>query len=310
MSAVGEASLYVTGFPPGCDEEKVRAVFSQFGTVVSVKVLPPHPQKPDVAAIISMESAEKAKWVVDNVSGQPHPTLGLTAPLEIKLKNSGWGGKGWADSSNNGALYVSGLPVGIDDEKVKAIFSQYGPVEFVKVLRPHADKPDVAAIVGMVSPEQAKTLIENVSGTIPAGLSSPVDIKAKHQSPSYGKGWGGYNMDPWAMMQMFSWKGGKGNGKGKWGGGRGGLSSFPAEKKVWVGNLPEDVTFSELQDHFGGNGVAKFAAVMKGKSAGTGGVAFSSDEDAANAIKTLNGSSFKGAAIIVDVWTKKEAATA
>merc|ERR1719316_1875814 len=110
---------------------------------------------------------------------------------------------------------------------------------------------------------------------------------------------------------MLYMKGGKGGmGKGKWGGRSGGLSSFPAEKKVWIGGLPEEITFGELQEHFGGSGVAKFATVMKGKGAGTGGVAFATEEEAANAIKTLNGSSLKGATIVVDVWTKKEATPA
>merc|ERR1719163_1950537 len=94
----------------------------------------------------------------------------------------------------------------------------------------------------------------------------------------------------------------KGKGKGKgWGSG---LSSFPAEKKVWIGGLPEEgVTFRELQAHFPGS---KFAAVMKGKGAGTGGVAFATAEEATAAIQTLNGSSLGDATLFVDVWTKKE----
>merc|ERR1719160_2455871 len=104
-------------------------------------------------------------------------------------------------------------------------------------------------------------------------------------------------------MQMMQYYGkGKGWGKGK----GGGLSSFPAEKKVWIGNLPEEgVTFRELQAHFPG---CKFATVMKGKGAGTGGVAFGTPEEATNAIATLNGSTFAGVTIVVDVWTKKEPA--
>merc|ERR1719395_490265 len=104
------------------------------------------------------------------------------------------------------------------------------------------------------------------------------------------------------MMQMMQYYGkGKGKGKGK----GGGLSSFPAEKKVWIGNIPEEgVTFRELQAHFPGS---KFATVMKGKAAGTGGVAFATPEEATAAIQTLNGSVLAGATIVVDVWTKKEA---
>merc|ERR1712072_1476069 len=99
-------------------------------------------------------------------------------------------------------------------------------------------------------------------------------------------------------MQMMQYK-----GKG-WG--RGGLISFPAEKKVWIGGIPEEgVTFRESQAHFPGS---KFATVMKGKGAGTGGVAFATAEEATAAIQTLNGSVLAGATLVVDVWTKKEPA--
>merc|ERR1740121_2876448 len=96
---------------------------------------------------------------------------------------------------------------------------------------------------------------------------------------------------------MRYWKGGKGKGRG------GGLSSFPPEKKVWIGGLPEEgVTFEQLKEHFPGS---KFALVMKGKGAGTGGVAFETAEEATAAIQSLNGSVLAGATIEVDVWTKK-----
>merc|ERR1719157_244183 len=101
---------------------------------------------------------------------------------------------------------------------------------------------------------------------------------------------------------MMAYYGGKGGGKG-WGKG-GGLRSFAAEKKVWIGNIPEEgVTFKELQAHFPGS---KYATVMKGKGAGTGGVAFATAEEATAAIETLNGSTLGGATLVVDVWTKKE----
>lgn len=91
---------------------------------------------------------------------------------------------------------------------------------------------------------------------------------------------------------------------GWWRGNRGqqGLRSFPAEKKVWVGGLPEEgVTFRELQAHFPG---AKFATVKKGKGGLTGGLAYATAEEATAAVKTLNGSLLGGKAIEVDVWTK------
>merc|ERR1719333_1177922 len=103
------------------------------------------------------------------------------------------------------------------------------------------------------------------------------------------------------MMMMLTK--GKGKGKGKR---RSGLSTFAAEKKVWVGNIPEGTTYQELQEHFASAGTAKFASVFTGKGKGTGGVAFAEEAEAAKAIKTLNGSTFKGVKIEVDVWTKME----
>merc|ERR1712150_15576 len=162
-------------------------------------------------------------------------------------------------------------------------------------------------------------LISQISGTIPEGLIEPVIIKPKVNKAMWGKGWPKvYNPnDPWAPLTSMLWnqwnpfpfaKGGmKGKGKG-WGGkpwGGGGLSSFPAEKKVWIGNLPEGVTYQQLLDHFGGPGKAKYAIAMKGKGLGTGGAAFATAEEATEAIQRLNGSVLNGVTIVVDVWTKK-----
>jgi len=210
------------------------------------------------------------------------------------------------------SLYVTSLPAGFTEDQVKAVFGFYGVVQSVKVLPPHAEKPDGAAIVVMESPDKAKWMIENVSGKILQGMTTPVDVKAKRSGNRGDGGWGkgfgkGGYMPPWAMMQMMQWQWGKGKGKG-WSRG-GSLSSFPAEKKVWIGGLPEDgsVVFKDLQEHFENIGQgSKYATVMKGKGAGTGGVAFGTPEEATEAIAKLNGSQIKGHTIVVDVWTKKE----
>jgi len=204
-------------------------------------------------------------------------------------------------------LHVTGLPTGATEDQVKEIFAQYGTVKSCKVLPAKEDKPDSAAIVTMDSADQAQWLVDNVNGKVPTGLTTPLVVKKKitnDWSKGYGKGYdSGYGqMPPWAMQQMMMYYGkGKGWGKGKQ---QSGLSTFAAEKKVWIGGIPEEgVTFRELQAHFPGS---KFATVMKGKGAGTGGVAFGTAEEATAAIASLNNSTLAGATIVVDVWTKKE----
>merc|ERR1712182_80238 len=99
----------------------------------------------------------------------------------------------------------------------------------------------------------------------------------------------------------------QGKSQGSWGKGAPGkmsLSHFPADKKVWVGDIPDGVTNRELHEHFKEAG-AKWSESYGGKSKGTGGVAFKTAEEATAAISSLNGSLLNGAAIVVDVWTKK-----
>eukprot|EP00928_Gymnodinium_smaydae_P022488 TRINITY_DN1886_c0_g2_i3.p1 TRINITY_DN1886_c0_g2~~TRINITY_DN1886_c0_g2_i3.p1 ORF type:complete len:132 (-),score=48.41 TRINITY_DN1886_c0_g2_i3:72-467(-) len=122
-----------------------------------------------------------------------------------------------------------------------------------------------------------------------------------------GKGWGGDGWGKgwskgWAPAWQPAW--GKGKGKGK---SQSYLKSVPMEKKVWIGGFAENSTSrdmnKELQKHMSQAGTCKFAEV--GKS-GMGGAAFSTPEEAANAIAMLNGSVFNGTVLQVDVWTKKE----
>merc|ERR1719396_306138 len=119
-----------------------------------------------------------------------------------------------------------------------------------------------------------------------------------------GKGWGG---DSWgggwaSPMQGWGKSFGKGKGKGK------GKFNSPPKNKVWVGGLPAmEATDRELnkalQEHFKQAGTCK--NVMIGKN-GSGAAAMSSPEEAANAIATLNGSTFQGHVLEVDTWTKKD----
>eukprot|EP00746_Dinoflagellata_sp_MGD_P125325 gnl/MRDRNA2_/MRDRNA2_60065_c0_seq2.p1 gnl/MRDRNA2_/MRDRNA2_60065_c0~~gnl/MRDRNA2_/MRDRNA2_60065_c0_seq2.p1 ORF type:complete len:131 (+),score=42.68 gnl/MRDRNA2_/MRDRNA2_60065_c0_seq2:87-479(+) len=126
-----------------------------------------------------------------------------------------------------------------------------------------------------------------------------------------GKSGGGNNDAMMKMMQMMMAKmtQGKQKGGGKWGSkgapGKMSLGHFPADKKVWVGDIPDGVTNRELHEHFKEAG-AKWSEAYGGNSKGTGGVAFKTAEEATSAISTLNGSLLKGSAIVVDVWTKKE----
>merc|ERR550514_1549670 len=105
------------------------------------------------------------------------------------------------------------------------------------------------------------------------------------------------------MQMMMKMMGGKGKGKGQ----KKGLGKFHAEKRVWIGNLPESITYKELHELLKDAG-AKWVEVFGGKAKGTGGASFGTAEEATAAISKFNGHMLNGSMIQVDVWTKKEKA--
>merc|ERR1712187_365037 len=108
---------------------------------------------------------------------------------------------------------------------------------------------------------------------------------------SKGYGYGGKD---------FGGKGfGKGKGKGK------SLKAFKNEVKVWIGNIPEDVTWKELQEHMNQAGKSKWVEVFSGKGKGTAAVAYGTTEETAAAIAALNGTVLKSTAIVCDYWEKQ-----
>merc|ERR1719498_955179 len=99
-----------------------------------------------------------------------------------------------------------------------------------------------------------------------------------------------------AVMQMMMKAKGKGKGKGK----RRGLGK-KAENNIWIGNLPESVTYKELHELLKESG-AKWVEVFGGNGKGTGGAAFGSAEEATAAISKFNGHVIGGSMMQVDVW--------
>eukprot|EP00746_Dinoflagellata_sp_MGD_P146046 gnl/MRDRNA2_/MRDRNA2_78580_c0_seq1.p1 gnl/MRDRNA2_/MRDRNA2_78580_c0~~gnl/MRDRNA2_/MRDRNA2_78580_c0_seq1.p1 ORF type:complete len:168 (-),score=49.55 gnl/MRDRNA2_/MRDRNA2_78580_c0_seq1:317-820(-) len=120
-----------------------------------------------------------------------------------------------------------------------------------------------------------------------------------------GGGFGAWPVQSWGKGGFGKGYGkdfGKGKGKGK------GKFSGPPQNKVWIGGMPETETTDRelnkaLQEHMKQAGTCK--NVMIGKS-GQGAAAFSSPEEAQNAINTLNGTMFQGHMLEVDTWTKKD----
>lgn len=79
------------------------------------------------------------------------------------------------------------------------------------------------------------------------------------------------------------------------------LREIPPDRKVWVGGLPENLAWKELEAHFTVAEQPKWVEVMP---RGTACIAYNTSDEASTAILALNGSELGGAVIQVDSWTK------
>ena len=81
-------------------------------------------------------------------------------------------------------------------------------------------------------------------------------------------------------------------------------------KKLFIGSLPWGVDDAKLQEIFSQAGTVTSAQVVKdrdtGRSRGFGFVEMSSDEEADNAIKNLNGADVEGRKIVVNEARPRE----
>uniref|UniRef100_A0A7S2N403 RRM domain-containing protein n=1 Tax=Alexandrium andersonii TaxID=327968 RepID=A0A7S2N403_9DINO len=117
-----------------------------------------------------------------------------------------------------------------------------------------------------------------------------------------GFGGNGKGKSGWTPIWQLSWqpwgKGGKGKGKGK------GHRGFKIEQKVWIGGIPEEVTYKELFELMKPAG-AKWVECFTGNGKGTGVACFATEEAAKAAIESLQGCEIQDAKLELDVWVRK-----
>ncbi|CAJ1435140.1 unnamed protein product, partial [Effrenium voratum] len=97
----------------------------------------------------------------------------------------------------------------------------------------------------------------------------------------------------------FAFKG-KGKGKGK----RSPQLNVDPAKKLWIGNIPEDAKWKDLQALVDKAGKSRWVEIFRGKGKGTGAVVYSTAEEAQAAKASLNGADLCGSSIVVDSWER------
>jgi len=151
-------NIYAKGLPLGTPDFSLRAVFSQFGTVVRLKVLEPKEGKAmDCAALVQMSKVSEAKAVVEGLNGQVLSAPAM-APMRVRFS-----GKEQAPGSN---LYVAGLPLAVQERQLREAFGSCGTVVRLKLLQ-QPGRVETHALVQMATVAEAEQAIGRLNGKPP-----------------------------------------------------------------------------------------------------------------------------------------------
>ena len=89
----------------------------------------------------------------------------------------------------NKRLYVGGLSYSVDDDGLRELFTSFGTVNFVKVIRDfHSGRSKGFGFVEMSTPEEAKQAIEALNGSIHERRTITVSEANPPDSSSGGTG--------------------------------------------------------------------------------------------------------------------------
>jgi len=221
-------------------------------------------------------------------------------------------GRGGLGSGGHSNLFVGNLPEEATEEMVREAFSQCGTVTSCRVL---TRSGRTCALVKMENVQQAEQACKTIPNIVGGDMKSrwlvkiaETDFGSNRGKDGFGKGCKGFDFfkgkgkPPFWGFGFFKGKGMKGKGKGK--GPQQALRVDPA-LKVWIGNLPENAEWKELQTHMNQAGKTVWVEVFSGTGKGTGAVVYSATEEVAKAIEELNGQDFGGQPLVVDAWVRQ-----
>eukprot|EP00930_Biecheleria_cincta_P055676 TRINITY_DN41976_c0_g1_i1.p1 TRINITY_DN41976_c0_g1~~TRINITY_DN41976_c0_g1_i1.p1 ORF type:complete len:303 (-),score=52.81 TRINITY_DN41976_c0_g1_i1:96-1004(-) len=77
-------NLYMVDLPEGIDDATLKTIFSAYGTVQTLKVLP-NPKGGKCAAMVRFQSVEEATWIVENLNG--NIPQGLAEAIQVRFAN-------------------------------------------------------------------------------------------------------------------------------------------------------------------------------------------------------------------------------
>ncbi|XP_051526262.1 polyadenylate-binding protein 1A-like isoform X2 [Myxocyprinus asiaticus] len=168
-------NVYIKNFGEDMDDDKLKDIFSKYGTAMSIRVMTDESGKSRGFGFVSFERHEDAQRAVDEMNGKElngkliyvgRAQKKVERQTELKRKFEQM--KQDRMTRYQGVnLYVKNLDDGIDDERLRKEFSPFGTITSAKVMM-DGGRSKGFGFVCFSSPEEATKAVTEMNGRIVA----------------------------------------------------------------------------------------------------------------------------------------------
>jgi len=194
--------LFVGQVSRAMTEQEIAAVFSPYGTIVQVVVIRDrlsHLHRG--CAFVSFETSQQADAAVAALHGV-YRCEGMQNPLQIAPAN-GRATNAQPRAAASNKLYVGGFSESCDQEALTKVFSRFGTVVDVSILRRRRSSDNLCcAFIKFASREEAKAAIEGLTGSKELDLvAGTTPLVVKYAENRERGAWGAYSpYDYWGQV--------------------------------------------------------------------------------------------------------------
>ncbi|XP_012836927.1 PREDICTED: polyadenylate-binding protein 2-like isoform X2 [Erythranthe guttata] len=167
-------NVFVKNLSDSTTEADLDKIFGEYGSLTSAAVMRNEDGTSKCFGFVNFESAEDAARAVESLNGQKFDNkewyvgraqkksereMELKHRLDQSLKEA-------AENSQGTNLYVKNLDDGIDDDKLKELFSPFGSITSCKVMRDPKGISRGSGFVAFSSPDEANRALSEMNGKI------------------------------------------------------------------------------------------------------------------------------------------------
>jgi len=182
MGEPGAYQIYVFNLSANTIEDELWKLFAQFGAVKSVSIVTDQKtHKSKGFAFITMKNLEEAQKAIQTLNGFKLNGRNLMVSFKGQRPDDHeFNSKMTPDSIQSIPIYINYLPQDIEDGTVWKLFSQFGAIKDVNVVRDPATRKSMGyAFVNMKSLEDATIAISSLNGFELNGKRLHVSLKTK-----------------------------------------------------------------------------------------------------------------------------------